>query len=318
MRHAAVVLCSMFASALATVSMAQEVTICSFNPSGQITWSNTYPFVTAYRVEWAPSPGGPWTGTWDALGGIPASQSVMTAVVPVCYRVVGAVTGLTEGLALHYKLNGDFLDAGPLSNHGTAFGPTATTDRFGNATGALNFDGTSDYGSIPQSAALNCGTGDFTVVVWMKVTNDQIPSASRLDNSVMEKWNDNLSVSYPFNLRINNHLSTAPGVVHAHRYSGTGVGFALMSTNSLADGQWHQAGIVKLGGNIDFYIDAALHSSHEDTLGNAATNTTPLIVGRRSASNGQYFRGSLDTLLIYQRALSQQELAALLHLVTEL
>jgi formylglycine-generating enzyme required for sulfatase activity len=51
-------------------------------------------------VEWAPSPAGPWTNTWEVLATIVAQGSgIVTCSVPVCYRVVATVTNIPPALA---------------------------------------------------------------------------------------------------------------------------------------------------------------------------------------------------------------------------
>lgn len=67
----------------------------SFNSTGQLTF-NEISTATVYRVEWAPTPNGPWTNNWTALAAIQAAGSgSVTCSVPMCYRVVATVTNTT-------------------------------------------------------------------------------------------------------------------------------------------------------------------------------------------------------------------------------
>ena len=71
---------------------AEDFKIQSFNGTGQLTF-NEISTATVYRVEWAPTPSGPWTNSWDALAAIAATGSgSVTCSVPMCYRVVATVT----------------------------------------------------------------------------------------------------------------------------------------------------------------------------------------------------------------------------------
>ena len=77
---------------LALPSLAQDLTIESFDSTGQLSF-NEVSTAETYRVEWAPSPAGPWTNTWDGLASIVATGSgSVTCSVPMCYRVVALVT----------------------------------------------------------------------------------------------------------------------------------------------------------------------------------------------------------------------------------
>jgi formylglycine-generating enzyme required for sulfatase activity len=82
---------------------AQELVIQSLEASGRITFSETSD-ATSYRVEWAPSPSGPWTNFTGTYGGwldsIPATGSgSVTASVPMVYRVV-AVSSVPDEFLL--------------------------------------------------------------------------------------------------------------------------------------------------------------------------------------------------------------------------
>jgi formylglycine-generating enzyme required for sulfatase activity len=73
------------------LAQADDFAITSFNTTGQLTF-NTLNDGTNYNyhVEWAPTPGGPWTNTWASLVNISAS-GIVTCSVPMCYRVVATL-----------------------------------------------------------------------------------------------------------------------------------------------------------------------------------------------------------------------------------
>ena len=66
---------------------AEEVVIKSFDGNGTLTWSNSL-VEGMGTVEWASSLAGPWSRNWRPLIDIPITGSVMTASVPMFYRVV--------------------------------------------------------------------------------------------------------------------------------------------------------------------------------------------------------------------------------------
>ncbi|MEI7900737.1 MAG: DUF1566 domain-containing protein [bacterium] len=88
---------------------AQGLAIQSFSGTGQLTF-NEMSTAVVYRVEWAPTPAGPWTNFTGAAGAwldaIPATGSgIVTCSVPMCYRVVATVTNPVP--AQCYTDNGD-------------------------------------------------------------------------------------------------------------------------------------------------------------------------------------------------------------------
>jgi hypothetical protein len=300
------------------------ILIQSFEQSGRITWTNTLEGVFDYQVEWASSPGGPWTNSWDHLTGILTAGGSGSANVPYFYRVVGTATAMpTNGIVAYYPMNGDAADESDAANHGTMYGPTTTEDRFGNPGGALAFNGVSDYIEVPYSEDISFGDVDFTVLFWIKVSESQIPSGSNIDNSIMEKWEGGTE-GYPFVFRMRNELveASSPGLentVGTARYGGAAVGASSVgTTNSLMDARWHQLALVKRGDSLELYQDTELQGTVVDTVGDDAINTAHLVIGRRDELRGQYFKGALDSLMIYDRALSAEELRLLLRLDSEM
>lgn len=63
------------------------------------------------------------------------------------------------------------------------------------------------------------------------------------------------------------------------------------------------------GTQISLYVNATLSES-DVTAGNIAARTVPFTVGRAAGVNGSYFRGGLDELAVYPRALSIAEVTA--------
>ena len=83
---------------MAMVAQADELLIESFDKTGCLVFEEL-PTATGYRVEWAPTPSGPWTNSWGTLATITASGSgSITCSVPMCYRVV-AQLGSTPSTA---------------------------------------------------------------------------------------------------------------------------------------------------------------------------------------------------------------------------
>lgn len=64
------------------LSNAVGFTVSDWGP-GQITFANV-PGAQAYRVDWAPLPGGPWSTNWPAVSGIsPGTSSLVTTTVSI-------------------------------------------------------------------------------------------------------------------------------------------------------------------------------------------------------------------------------------------
>ena len=76
-----------------TTVRSEEFAITSFSGTGQLVFNTLNDGTNyAYRVEWAPSPSGPWR-CFDGAAGLlqkilPDSSGSVTCSVPICYRVV--------------------------------------------------------------------------------------------------------------------------------------------------------------------------------------------------------------------------------------
>jgi len=65
----------------------------------------------------------------------------------ICFLFFGKIYGQvspTNSLYLYYPLDGNAIDYGNEEHNGTVFGAQPTTDRFGNLSSALAFNGTNN------------------------------------------------------------------------------------------------------------------------------------------------------------------------------
>src|SRR5688500_14178775 len=74
----------------------------------------------------------------------------------------------TPGLVAYYPLNGDGQDASGNGLNGTVTGAVATSDRYGNGSGALLFVNDTDRVNCGNPAAFNF-SGPFTISAWVNL-----------------------------------------------------------------------------------------------------------------------------------------------------
>jgi hypothetical protein len=78
----------------------------------------------------------------------------------------------------------------------------------------------------------------------------------------------------------------------------------------VADNEWHHVAGTYDGSNATLYIDGIADTIVEAT-GKISTNPQNLFLGENSQARGRYFKGLLDDVCIYDRALSDAEVAQL-------
>ena len=199
-------------------------------------------------------------------------------------------------LVAHYPFCGNANDVTNNANNGTVNGATLTTDHFGNANSAYSFDGINNYITVPNSTALQFGTGDFTVNYWLK-------TASNLQGILLSKTqNDGVQgisnyINYPSN-----------GVVYS-RYD-FGEENHLWTSDPLNNNIWHMVTNTRQGNNIKIYIDGVLKVTKTTSSIKNINNSNHLVFGANNSINGEWFNGSIDNIKFYSGILTNAEILA--------
>jgi glucose/arabinose dehydrogenase len=161
----------------------------------------------------------------------------------------------------------------------------------------LNFDGTNDYLSVPNSTSTNISGNALTLSMWLN------PSALTGDRVLLGKfWNTGMtSPYYQYGIELsggtpNFYIGTTGGL------QGASMGSALPAN------QWSHLAIVFNGTQAQFYVNGTLVSSKALT----ATITARGNVMRIGAdvSPGQFYKGLLDDARIYNRVETAAEVQA--------
>jgi len=212
---------------------------------------------------------------------------------------------LQNGLIAFYPFCGNASDVTSNANNGTVYNATLTSDRFGNSNSAYSFNGTNTRIDV-SSSFFNPSWTDYTISAWFSSNN-----SGKLEQDI-------------FNTMPHNSLGIG------YNYTGVWTGYCVYSLNSnpnngswdIALGQkgtfhnyivnsWYHVVLVKSGTTWKQYINGNL----DNTFSNSTTilNTT---TGLRFGSNGtsipsEFFSGKLDDYMIYNRALSSNEVTTL-------
>ena len=193
-----------------------------------------------------------------------------------------------------------------------AGGPTPTP---GVVAGALCFDGIDDRVRVPDAPSIDLGTGDLSIDAWIRTTSTngvEIICDKRVNTPRVQGYS-----FYIANGQLGFQLADAAGPSGACACNPTaactnwGSGVA----GFIADGNWHLVAVTVQRNSITggrFYVDGVPVATFDPTCrpGNV-DNSSPLLIGRRSFSNDGYFRGCLDELEIFKRALTPAEVMGL-------
>lgn len=155
---------------------------------------------------------------------------------------------------------------------------------------SLDFDGSNDV--VTTSSPGVIGSGNRTIELWVKTS--QIQSTQQV---LVDMGNMNTGGRFTFNIRSNGNLRIELG----------GNGFT--GTKNMADGKWHHVAVTydhNANPKARIYVDGIQDVSGNFTV-TTNTQSTPILLGRRN-DNINYYRGQMDEVRIWSRALSQNTL----------
>ncbi len=215
---------------------------------------------------------------------------------------------LDDGTGLVARDSSPTQSNGTLTNNPSWSGANlATQMRFYNPS-AMKFDGTDDYISIPDNAALH--PTSLTVSLWVKLSsltnNATCGGAPSTQQYLIFKKNSQAYDSFS--------LIKNSGVWQFSMYSGS-TSYYIQSSTVPVTGSWVHLVGTYANSTMKFYVNGSL----EGTTTNAAGldhSTNNLILGRtaRCTTGDNYdapLNGFLDDVRIYNRALSANEVSSL-------
>lgn len=233
-----------------------------------------------------------------------------------CYgAVVNACVseGLGVGLVAHYKFNNNANDE-MATNNATAYNITSSTNRICSENSAYSFNGTDSYiEKMNPTSSLNIGSNSWSVSAWIKTnSSDYMEIVSHYECG----WNPYCGGAPDAALY---ELTIINGDIEWFVRDDNGGRF-LVDTNglSLNNGKWHHiVGVLNRNtSKTSIYVDSELiiqgSCSGITTISDAGS---PLEIGRVFirgwGSPDLYFSGNIDDVRIYNRALSDCEVAEL-------
>jgi hypothetical protein len=203
-----------------------------------------------------------------------------------------APTSPTSGLYLSYPFTGNANDASGNSNDGTVQGAASlTTDRYGNANNAYNFNGSTQYVSTTTLVA-SPGPQNFSISVWFKTST----AGGKLVGYGSSQTGG--SGSYDRHIYMNNS-----GQIYYGIYPG-GIK-TINTTATYADGNWHHVvATTSTTNGSHLYVDGALQAVDANmTTCQAYSGYWHIgydnLGGWTSAPTDLYFTGSLDDVAVH-------------------
>jgi hypothetical protein len=173
-------------------------------------------------------------------------------------------------------------------------------------TGKINssvyFD-TNHYVKIDNHADFNFGNNEnFAISLWFKIDSSYPNDYGRM------VCKHDLSTWVGYNIFYEGRGNSNQYHVLFGIYTGGWI--VIKSLNHLNDGQWHHAVCIRNGSFLYMYIDNVYQSLAGAALGDLS-NTNDLYLGCEKTAASNFFKGNLDCVAIYNKALNVEEIGFL-------
>ena len=248
----------------------------SFNPgttalniAGDLTLSATGTYTT--MTPTLLSTGTVTSNTNTTLGALTInSTSGTTTLASALTMAATGTTTLTSGALV---LGGYDLSTGIFSSSGAvarsiAFGPASL--------GSVSFNGTSQYLTLPSNAALNVGSGDFTVECWIYLNS--APTAGQTQE-IFNSGDFHLNFRGSANLAITNNTTVLSNL-----------------SNTIATSSWTHVAAVRVSDTMTIYLNGVANTP--------ATGQTYSFVqgagqiGSQNGASGPFLNGYISNLRV--------------------
>jgi hypothetical protein len=200
-----------------------------------------------------------------------------------------------------WPFNGNANDESGNGNHGTVIGATLSSDRFGFANQAYGF---SNSMITINNSFYNNGWSDYSISIWA-LTTDATVTSQNIYNTYPHDG-EGFGFNHPnapdkFSFWKNSNIN-----VHAWNiFSANPWNYSTIQDNS-----WYHLVIVKSNLTYKFYVNGVLDKV---SIANTSAQSQMCGISFGSIGGSEYFNGMLDDAGIWDRALSECEIADLYH-----
>jgi alpha-tubulin suppressor-like RCC1 family protein len=219
------------------------------------------------------------------------------------FTTSAATIDLNNGLVAYYPFTGNANDGSGNGNHGTVYGASLTTDKFGNTNNAYSFDGVNDYINISDSSSLDLTT-QFTLSAWIYPTSlMQDPAQGGIISKVGGVGGNN---GYQFVITDTNSSILCQFNAAGESWPSN----SLIASNNVPLNEWSHVVCTYDNNTSRIYYNGTLVGSK--VIGSKSIVNSSSNFRISSDDNGNvWFAGSIDEIAVYNRALSASEIQQL-------
>lgn len=182
---------------------------------------------------------------------------------------------------------------------------TFIEDRWGKDGGSLNFDGSAGYAIIPEGK--NFSSANFTIAFYAYISKTEGLIFGKQEYSTANGASFNIGFDPVYDgdmmrFAITNNQST---ICNSEANGSTKV----LQNGNASLNRWLHIAIVHESGSMKLFINGELIESKNHGLGSLNfCNNAEFVLGSWWKNQPNYFKGSLDNIRIYTRALKENEI----------
>ncbi|WP_336514102.1 LamG domain-containing protein [Pollutibacter soli] len=236
----------------------------------------------------------------------------------VCKECVEYVK-LKDGLIAYYKFDGNVADSSGRNNHGTIHGGLAySTDKAGTANSAAEFDGVDDY--VIANETSNLSPAAITISAYYNTSSTEIQAlVNKRKDYTLNDAESNTGLSWSVNARSGIYegfnaaqFGVVPNTGNCTTSAGINAEDLVYSMQSIQPNNWYHIVCIFDNGSERMYINGELkHAITRPSTSLKQCTGGQLVIGSFVKGFPAFFKGKLDDLRIYDRALNEQEIAEL-------
>jgi hypothetical protein len=221
------------------------------------------------------------------------------------------------GLTACYLFNGDARDSGPSGINGTVHNAVLTTDRFGKPDCAYQYNGMDSFIELPDNDIFSVSTtGQMSISAWIRPDTLMFP---KWESTGYVHWmGKGQSGVHEWVFRMYNltNEENRPNRMSFYLFNPAGgLGAGSYAQETVTSGKWmHLVAIANTSSDsITWYKNGVKMDSDPIYNGDykitPRNGTAPVRIGTRDFAS--YFKGAIDDIRFYNRALSAGEVLAL-------
>jgi hypothetical protein len=241
-----------------------------------------------YSINWNSATVANGVHTLTAVARDTTGNQAQASVSITVSNTTQAPTGLVAAYGFNEASGTQVADASGYGNNGTMSGATRSTS--GHSGGALSFNGSSSFVSVPDSNSLDLTTG-MTLEVWVRPT-----SGSGWRSVILKESPGNLAYA----LYSANNASRPGGWIN------NPTEHSVLGTAAVPLNAWTHLAVTYDGSSFRFYTNGVLVRTTSSVTA-IKPSTGNLRIGGNSVW-GEFFSGLIDDVRIYNRALSASEI----------